>query len=84
MQVLCVGDWLKMVKHKAMDDWAVTFVAPQATQASINATVHQQTANCKTLRNLRNKKNFLQILAKLRIAKPCETRICETLALLIL
>ena len=23
-----------MVKHKAMDDWAVTFVAPQATQAS--------------------------------------------------
>ena len=31
----------------------------------------------KTLRNLRNEN-----LAKLRIAKPCETRICKTLRIL--
>ena len=36
----------------------------------------------KTLRNLRNEKHIMRILAKLGISKPCVTRICENLGIL--
>ena len=46
---------------------------------------HQQTAAVpieKTLAKLAKRKTKFRILAKLRIAKPCETLICESLRIL--
>ena len=38
--------------------------------------------HCENLAKLAKRKSYLQMLAKLRIEKPCETRICETLLIL--
>ena len=43
---------------------------------------HQQTAHCENLAKLAKRKTCMRILAKLRIAKPCEALICKTLRIL--
>ena len=48
----------------------------------VSHRIHQQTAYCENLAKFAKRKTYLRNLAKLVFAKPCETRICETLRIL--